>query len=1025
AALVATGQVDAGSALNGLTQATTNTQLSLSAMPVFLESFVAHTTSANIGAACQGAMNLLGMGLPADNVMGLLIQFAGSANTSALTQIGEEFSYLVTSGRENLALIEIELGQSITAGSLTSGHAMTIYAGIAEGASMNGDATTATAALGQITALMQPPVNGSAQDAFTAFCSVAGSLAATQSSSLMQAVGAQMYALVAADPSALSGMGAAISGGTLTSAQAAGLLLGMLHNTDVVDQLVMPQSVPSAIVGEIDTLVSGNLMAPTDFLQALSNSVGTNAVTADAAVSILANCWPSAGASFANQIAGTLITMIQGGLSATQVLYDINGTINHPLTVDQAVGLMTALSSPNTQMGSTISAAVATDLINILSQGGAVMTIDQVISGIDHAVTNTTHPVDAGSAVALLAQLGNYAVQNPTAYISFDMGRLVVQEIVSLIASNPAGAALLYTVAPALANTPDHGVGFMMDIAAHSTQACQIAFGSIVANLVGNQTMTAADIVAEIRTAYATGLTQGTFTPFALGVVTASQELGLLAGVLAGVASPGHLDASTLNTAVHAELLAAIQTPPLRATDVQVAAALEAVGVNSGQILAAVNTEIAKLEDDVGPKMLIDVAATTHADMGAVGTQLTQLIQNGKITVGEAMNDIVAANANGYLTGSQALAMVTSALASTTSVGIYLSPTATGNNNWFVSTAGAFEALVQRAANNISAESIGAAIESMSGIGPTLLYPSSAVSMLASIAAYPDLQATAATHIGNLIAGNTGPNADSNLAPNNVAMSVAACVSSVAAPGHLTAAEAVQLLATVAAHGGAASTYGGIAQGLGDPSVVTVISPDIVATTIEGMLNSTPPTLTAQQALHFLAPYGAAGPEAVGHAIGDLITAGQVSMADFTALIYGGAQQTEQQIQSLRWGQAFGSGQIDFSDAVLVLTAMTSRTPAAVAELATIMSSDTDYVGTLVEQRLVNAGQHPTTSGPTPLEVVRALVTLMVDPRMTQVYGASTANHILDDMFSFVNISPSIPAPTLPTQYWLSSSDIL
>jgi hypothetical protein len=1003
AAAVATGQISADQAMQQLTSnanALAHTQfggvgINVPAMTQLLNSFVAHTDPASVMAACTETRTLVAYNFfPADNGLALMAGFANYANAAGLQAIGENFSGMLHNGQGSL----YEIGTLLANAGVTGAHAMSVFAGIAEGAASNGDASIVTGALAQITTLTQAG-GATTQDAFAALCGVAGSMAATLHSSLMQAVAAQMQTLVLADLSALAGMGAAITGQTLTSAQAAGLLLGMMPNSGDASQ-----GLPAALLAEVNTLIGGHLMTSTDFLQAVGNSVNvTHTLSADSAINILANCWPNADATFAAQIAGTMITMIQGGqINANQVVYDLNGTINHPLSVDQVVGLMTALSSPNTQLGTTLSGAVAADLLSILGQGGAVMTVDQVIAGIDHALTN--HGVDAANAVTLLAQLANGTMGAQGSL--WLMSAAAAQEIVSLIGNNAIGApsALTY-VSWVTANAPDHGVTFMMDIAAHSTPACQIAFGSIIANLVGNGTITASQAVGYVSSAYAayqqnpvlqdavhtSGPSYRVFQP---GNVTAAQELGLLAGILAGVNSPGHLDASALIAPVHAELLAAMQAPPYRATDVQVAAALEAVGVNSAQIQAAVNTEIAALENDVGPKMLIDVAHTTGADMSAVGGQLTALIAQGRASVGEVMNDIVAAAQAGNLSNSEALTMIVSSVANTTSNGIYVSATtASDTNNWLVSTAGALETLAQR---GLSPTAITDAIQGIAGLGPSLLYPDDAVSMLASLGAYPDMQANAASHISSMLA-----NSSFNLYGESIVNDVARCVS----PLHLQAADAVHLLGLVATTNPSPTLYGQIADGLASQHVIT---PDAVVNTIEGMVQSG--AMTGQQALHFLVPYGPAATGLVGHAVGDLIVSNQVSMADFKALIAGPSANY--------WQQVVGTGNIDFTDAMLVLTAMTSRTAAAVTELATMASNGTG--GFALEQQLVNAGEHPTVSGPTPIEVVRALVTLTLDPNAARVYGTYSATQIQGDINAIVIANAG---SSLPAAYHISMND--
>jgi hypothetical protein len=215
------------------------------------------------------------------------------------------------------------------------------------------------------------------------------------------------------------------------------------------------------------------------------------------------------------------------------------------------------------------------------------------------------------------------------------------------------------------------------------------------------------------------------------------------------------------------------------------------------------------------------------------------------------------------------LAIITSLLGNATGTGAYaIIKYNPADADWLASVAGAIEQLVQ---HGLSPDAAAAGIEGIAGMGTTLMATGDAVSLLASMAAYPDLQGAAASHIASMMA-----NSSLNLYGTQVAFDVANNVSTVS--GHLHAADAVHLLALVAATNGSAAFYGQITQGMGDAQVRAVLPPDVVASTVEGMVQSG--ALTAQQALHFLAPYGDVGPAAVGHAIGDLIASNRVSMAD-------------------------------------------------------------------------------------------------------------------------------------------------
>ena len=180
------------------------------------------------------------------------------------------------------------------------------------------------------------------------------------------------------------------------------------------------------------------------------------------------------------------------------------------------------------------------------------------------------------------------------------------------------------------------------------------------------------------------------------------------------------------------------------------------------------NTEIAALEGVIGPQMLIDVAAQTGADMAGVGSQLATMLFAEPATIADIMADIVAANSAGNLGNTQALAMIASLLGHSTGNGAFAVMQFAGQD-WRASTASALEQLAQ---HGLSPDAIGAAIEATTGFGPTLMYPDYAVSLLASMAAYSDLQAAAGAHISGLI-NNSGL----NLYPNNVATSIVNVVS--------------------------------------------------------------------------------------------------------------------------------------------------------------------------------------------------------------------------------------------------------
>jgi hypothetical protein len=651
---------------------------------------------------------------------------------------------------------------------------------------------------------------------------------------LSQAVADEINAIIAANPDAgaLSSIDDGIRAGTLTAAQAAQMLVNMIHG-----------GVPSAgVAAEINSLIQQNLVSAYEIANAVRLSGNAHSLSADAIVTALADMAtvnPAVSSAAANQITYLIQTsQIQPG----QAMGDINAMIGNPLTSDQAVGLFASMFSVFSSVVD-INSLVGENLAQLLN--AQTISPQQLSDGIAHSIANGG--ITGEQAVLMYASI---VKSHP------EQSDLATQGMISLVNANAITASALFNdINYALRNTADHGIGFMMNVALNTNAACVAAFGNYIAS---------AEAVALIHNAYQ----QGISTPHAPGTITVQQELTLLASALAATSAGG--PASAL-TAIHAELVALINSHA--ATDTAVVAALEAVGVNNATIQAVVNTEIAALEGAIGPQMLIDVAAQTGADMAGVGYDLASMISNfgqgSSVRIGDVMADISAANAAGNLSATQALAIITSVLGNATGTGAYgIIKYNPADADRLASVAGTIEQLVQ---HGLSPGAAAAGIESIAGLGRTQMYQGDAVSLLASMAAYPDLLGAAASHLASMMA-----NSYLNLYGTTIAIDVANTVSTL--PGHLHAADAVQLLALVAATNGSAAFYGQITQGMGDAHVRALLTPDLVASTVEAMVQSG--ALTAQQALHFLAPYGDVGPAAVGHAIGDLIASNRVSMAD-------------------------------------------------------------------------------------------------------------------------------------------------
>lgn len=991
AALVHNGGMTASAVMSELTSNANryaNTQyggpgINVPQMTNLLTSFIAHCDPSASAAVAQEAMTLASYAFfpSVTSALPFMVAAAGNADAAGLNTIGAQFFGMISRGDASIATLANAIGP------LPGAVEMSLYTAIAKYATMNGATQTIADALGQIEGLV--PAQVSPLAAVTALNNL---VAAGQTFSsganyaaLVHAASAEINALAAAypDAGALSSIDDAIRTGTMTAPQAAQMLVGMINGS----------AISAGVSAEINTLIHENLVSAQQIADAVvsygtaqSQSVDTVIVT----LASLAGIDPSLGKEAGNQIE----YMIQlGRIPADQAMADINPLINNSLTVDQAVGLFASICSSYSVYVDGINGPVANSLVALLD--GNTISAQQLLQGMAHAVANGAATAD--QAAELYAMV---AKTHP------ERSDLAVQGIIALVTANAMDArSALGDVSLTFANTTDHGINFMLNIVgdANAPTAFQSAFGASIAGLVIPDSappisgyLYASAAVALVHNAYQ----QGIATPHAAGTLTAQQELTLLAGMLAAASGSG--PAGGLLAPIHTELVALINSHAV--TDTAVVTALEAVGANSALIQSVVNTEIANLETALGPQMMIDVAAQTGADMAQLGRDLANLIYNygqgSSVRIGDIMADITAANAAGNLSGTQALDIISSLLGNATAGAYAIIKSNPADADWLASVAGTLEHLAQR---GLPADAIGAAIEGIAGIGPALMFPSDAAALLASIAAYPDLQGTAASHIASLVESNSGGAIDNS----SLGGIVAGIVSTV--PGHLQAADAVRLLALVAAAGGTATSYGQIAEGLGGAQVSALLTPDLVASTVEGMVQAG--TLTAQQALHFLTPYGDIAPGAAGHAIGDLIANNQVSISDFTALVYGGVQQDSQAIQNTNyWQQVAGTGSIAFTDAILVLAAMTSRTPFAIAELAAIASADTSSVWFNIENALVNAGQNPATSGLTPQEAVRALTTLVVDSAAATAHGggSSFTTQLASDIGNLVGTTMSL-----------------
>ncbi|WP_398480637.1 hypothetical protein [Tardiphaga sp.] len=971
AAVVADGSVTAGLLLDEVRLAANKNAhvlqgsegIGIVQMTYLLNSFIAHGDPASAVAAAELARTLAhpayGFFASPATAFSFVIAAAANSNASTLPQLASMLKGMI----ENITVAFADVTDALDG--LPATTALGLYLNIAQRSVTNG--TLLHDALGEISAMVPGRISASAAVlALNGMLSnAAGMLDAPTYAVLSQAVGAEISAIAAANPGTdvLSGIADAIRSGTLTGLQAAQLLLGM-----ITGNTVQPD-----VAATINTLIADNLMTAQQLILS-AQTIGQ--ATSQPASELLDTYIKLAAISPAVMLAaGAMIgSMIYtGAINGVVAIGEINSAIGSVLTMNEAVALFASVAATHESQVGTVNSPIAAQLSVLLNAN--VLSAQQLRDAVTGAVHDGSATIER--AFALYAMLAKSYPERHD---------LVVDGMTDLLTANPGaqGMSPFSAIGIAFSGAADLGIPLALDLAVKNLTTLQLPFASFIAGLIVPDAspvtagkMHVSDAFAFIQNAYA----QGVITPNAPGTITAAQELKLLTGLFAAGAGPG--TGASLLPLVHDELVAMIRG--FRVSDVAVAVALEAVGESSAQIQAAVNLEIDALEDEIGPQMRINVAAETGADMATVGSELTAIIAAGGSNAEQVMSFIVAAVTAGNLTTSQALTMIASALAHTTSNGIYLvGPT--NATNWIMSSVYALGVLADR---GLSADAIGSAIEGISAYGNATISPTNGVAILAALAARDALQDSAATHIAGILASN-GPTF-------TMWMAVGAVVDSISlASNGLHADDAARLLIKVAAAIDTPAAFSEMAAMLGNQSVPTQIPPAMVVETVEALLQSG--ALSAQQALSFLAPYGVLAPSAAGHAIGDLIANHQITITAFAAVVHGGLFQTSTAIDGSTPASLRGTGEIHFSTAITLLAAMTSRTADAIDMLITIVTADTTSVWSIIETALTTAATGPLSAQ----EAVRALTLLALDPAAASAFGGNFAARVASDVNTLV-----------------------
>ncbi|TWB58813.1 hypothetical protein [Bradyrhizobium sacchari] len=566
--------------------------------------------AAQVGADIGSA---IGTGFTADQAVALLASIAAQGNAALQGAAATEILALIAGHQVTAAQAMTDIGNAITAGTLTGDQAIGVFALLANsgtaaeqaviGAELAMLIAAATITATQATAGINTAITTNALTADHAIA-VLANLAAASSATVAGVVMTEIAVLVGANRISAAAVATDIVGtigASLTVDQAVALLAGVGGQSGAALQ--------SAAIGSILALVQNSQINITQALTDTGGTVAAGTLTGDQAVSLLA-ALANAGSAAQQLAVGTEIAALIAAnrITASRAMTDLDTAIGTgALTADRGVVVLAGvwLAGCTGVPATAVSEILALVTENRLSAAQAAADIGSMVGGV----------LTANQDVTLLASLwlqGGTTVRGA-----------VAQELVTLITNGNVTAAQFGAAITAGALAADQVIALMAVVASDGATRIQTAIGAGIAALIAGNQITVTAAISDINTAISNG------------VLTPDQGVTVLSGMSAN-------GSTAVQTAVADEIEAL--TGPVISASQAVADIANAVGNGISIDQAVAMLAVLWTEND----------ATLQ---GAVVSEILALITGGQITAAQAMTDIGNTLATGTLTNAQVMAL--------------------------------------------------------------------------------------------------------------------------------------------------------------------------------------------------------------------------------------------------------------------------------------------------------------------------------------------------------------------------------
>ncbi|MET3908377.1 hypothetical protein ABID59_002723 [Bradyrhizobium sp. S3.3.6] len=538
--------------------------------------------------------------LTGDQAIGVFALLANSGTAAEQAVIGGELATLIAAATITATQATADINTAITTNALTADRAIAVLANLAAA----GNATVVGAVITEIAALVGANRISATSVATDIVGTIGASLTIDQAVALLAGAGGRGGAALQA--AAISNILTLVQNSQITIAQAltdvgGTVAAGTLTADQAVGLLAAVSNAGSAaqqqaVGAEIAALIAANRITASRAMTDLDSAVGAGALTADRGIAVLAGVWLAGGTGVpATAVSEILALVTEGRLSAAQAASDIGGMVGGVLTGNQDVTLLASLWL---QGGTTVRGAVAQELVTLITNGN--------ITAAQFGAAITAGALTADQVIALMSVVAS----DGDTQIQIDIGA----GIAALIAGNQITVtAAISDIDTAIAGgvlTPDQGVAVMSGMSANGSTAVQTAVADEIEVLV-HPVISASQAVADIANAIGNGITADQAISM-LAVLWTENDATLQGAVVSEILtliSGGQITATQAMTDIGNTLAAGTLT------NAQVTALFSALSSAGSTIVQnAVATEVANLQGVAG----IDAQVTSHGITAAV-----------------------------------------------------------------------------------------------------------------------------------------------------------------------------------------------------------------------------------------------------------------------------------------------------------------------------------------------------------------------------------------------------------------------